>query len=91
MDNKTLNEYIDLFNNNKNIEIDILKHLDIYNFLLELKMYREIGTLNEIYELKDKYRTIKFAHDLLTSINNRLEKSNGEMADELVKLKGLMR
>lgn len=50
MDNEELNKYIDRFDKEKNINIDLIDHINIYNFLLELRMYRNIGTLNEIYK-----------------------------------------
>lgn len=53
-------------------------------------MYRAAGTISEILDLKGKYKIIKFAHDLQEDVIERLEKLNSEMADELVKLKGLM-
>lgn len=49
MDNEELNYYIKRFDNESNINIELIDHINIFNYLLELKMYRKIGTLNEIY------------------------------------------
>ncbi|MBU5331741.1 hypothetical protein KQI61_05990 [Anaerocolumna aminovalerica] len=90
MDNQELDNYINKFNSEKDIIIDITDHIRIYNYLKELRMYRVAGTISEILDLKCNYKTIKFAHDLQENIIERLEKSNGEIADELINLKGLM-
>jgi hypothetical protein len=90
VDNQELDGYIDKFNHEKDIKLSIIDHLRIFNYLKELRTYRDAGMLSEVFDLKSKYKTIKFAHDLQEDVIQRLEKSNGEMADELVKLKGLI-
>jgi hypothetical protein len=90
MDNQELDCYIEKFNSEKEITMSILDHLRIFNYLKELRMYRAAGSLCEVLDLNHKYKTIKFAHDLQVDIINRLEKSNGEMADRIVKSEGLM-
>jgi hypothetical protein len=49
---KELNNYIKRFDKEQDIYItDIKDHINIYNYLLELRMYRKLGTLNELYTI----------------------------------------
>jgi hypothetical protein len=90
MDNQELESYIDRFNKEKDIHFSTIDHLRIYNYLKELLMYRNCGTIMDIYDLKSNYKSIKFAHDLQCDIISRLEKSNEELSDRIVKSEGLI-
>jgi hypothetical protein len=90
MDNQELEYYIKRFNNERDINLNITDLNRIFNYLEELLMYRKAGTINEVLDLKGKYKTIKYAFDLQMDVISRLEKTNGDYADRLVKSEGLI-
>lgn len=90
MDNQELDNYIYKFKTEKDIHLSVIDHLKIFNYLKELQMYRGVGTINDVIDLKGNYKTIKITNDLQEDIIQRLKKSNNEMANRIVKSERLI-
>lgn len=77
MDTQELDNYIYKFNTEKDIHLSTIDHIKIFNYLKELHMYRSVGTINNVINLKNE-----MANRLIKKIDKRMVANDNDFTDD---------
>lgn len=77
---KELDNYIYKFNTEKDIHLSTIDHIKIFNYLKELHMYRSVGTINDVIDLKSE-----MANRLVKKTDKRTVNNDNDFTDDEIR------